>query len=442
MGQYYTFIKIIELSGGLNNTLSHGQKCQLKPLIENHLFHVNPKLVWEISLDYLLPIITDESIDDGNKKRIIIGTLNKRLISEKHCKKLFNSNGQPNKPIQWGKRSVILFSKKKFPGIEFAVGSLSEKLFGSHTHSNELVLINGESVLLSQQVYAILVNNADGNLGNFIISPTSNPNVNRLISIDNDQSFVHSTNIYENYFKKKEIILKIHTILFLLDEMFEQVHKDVIDSIIKLDMEKLFQDWVNLLMEHHNVTIHLLKCNSKRSQTDNDSTNSKISKKKAKSITHLELLTVLEPLIAIKYKPFLYNKSHSTLEKFIKFMSDLEANKNKLLITPSTINNSKMILESRDIPNPKNFQNELFNDHQLEDLLRETDFKTLDTAKEKIQSFSIGRYDYEIYFNKPLRVSFKFIEKRYYRLFTPLSCNFKQLTKFTLSFGQLRNKMD
>ncbi|KAN0031212.1 hypothetical protein ACTA71_010295 [Dictyostelium dimigraforme] len=427
MGQFHTFIKIIELGGGLNanneniknyyNTLSHGQKCQLKPLIENHLFHVNPKLVWEISLDYLLPTIKDESIDDSNKKRIIIGTLNKRLISEKHCKKLFNSNGQPNKPIQWGKRSVILISKKKyglgiyfkfkpqFPGIEFAVGSLSELLFGSYTHSNELVLINGEPVLLSQQVYgtpikdslqkdpsilnqidksnlskqivlAILVNNADGNLGNFIISPTSNPNINRLISIDNDQSFVHSTHIYENYFKKKEILLKIHTILFLVDEMFEQVHKDVIDSIINLDIEKLFQDWVDLLMEHHNVTIHLLKCNSKKFQIDEDTLigvpftidtmktlSNKINRiqrflKKEKPITHLELLTVLDPLLAIKYKPFLYNTKISTFEKFIQLKQSGGLEPNEL---STSSYGSRIILESRDIPSLKNFQNELFN---------------------------------------------------------------------------------
>ncbi|KAM9998316.1 hypothetical protein ACTFIY_007990 [Dictyostelium cf. discoideum] len=157
--QFQTFVKIIELGGGLNanneniknyySTLTHDQKCQLKPLIENQLFHINPNLIWELSLDYLLPIIKDEEIDNKNNK-IIFGLVNKRKISETIWNTLFNSNGEPNKPIERGKRSVVLIENKEyglgiyfkfkpqFPDIEYSVGKLSEKLFGSISHNIKL----------------------------------------------------------------------------------------------------------------------------------------------------------------------------------------------------------------------------------------------------------------------------------------------------------------
>ncbi|KAN0045525.1 hypothetical protein ACTA71_005903 [Dictyostelium dimigraforme] len=183
--------------------------------------------------------------------------LNNNTISNYYQLSNEENNDQPKKPNNYGVRPVILIEnenglgiyfkfKPQFPGIEYAVWELGEMLFGFCSPNSELVSINGFPVLLVQQIYgetlydvltndpsiiykinksnlskqiilAILINNADGNLSNFIISPmdSSSSNEYKLFSIDNDQSFVPSTFYKGTLFKK--ISLRIENSLFLFN---------------------------------------------------------------------------------------------------------------------------------------------------------------------------------------------------------------------------------
>ncbi|KAM9989011.1 hypothetical protein ACTFIY_005067 [Dictyostelium cf. discoideum] len=186
-------IELIELGAG--KVLDHSvisnyynlniNKEKLKPIIPQ-LFLRNPKLIWEISLNEILPI-------DNNSNSI-----NKRG----YLKKLFDCNNQPNKPNQYGTRPVILIEnenglgiyfkfKPQFPGIEFAIKEFSEKLFGFCTPYSELVYINKFPVLLVQKVYGKTLfdvlneesTSSSSNIENSIIERIENSNISKLITL-------------------------------------------------------------------------------------------------------------------------------------------------------------------------------------------------------------------------------------------------------------------
>ncbi|KAM9952594.1 hypothetical protein ACTFIR_007648 [Dictyostelium discoideum] len=97
----------------------------------------------------------------------------------------------------------------------------------------------------------------------------------------------------------------------------------------------------------------------------------KICLTKKKNITHFDILKLLEPLISIKYKPLISDKSISILNRFLKLREYKEIDYSSLLkISTCSINRSKIILKSRFIKNTLNIQSDLFNGQFRPDLIR------------------------------------------------------------------------
>ncbi|EGC39391.1 hypothetical protein DICPUDRAFT_75061 [Dictyostelium purpureum] len=414
------FINLIRKGAGKNSngiyiglfyqTFTHQQKLELKPFLTN-LFLINPKITWIISLNQLFPL--ENTITNNNNKSIKYletdGTL-RRVISEEYWKQLFDQDGEPKKTNEKGERAVTLIEdeygngiylkfKPQFPGIEYAVQILSEQLFGENlTTFCELGLINSIPVLLSQKVpgedlvdilnqypntinqiessniskqiiLSIIINNADGNLGNYIIVQNSNLNNKttfKMFSIDNDQSFMPSkaTGLLKlSIFSKP---LQSETVLFLFDQMNHVVHQDIINCFKDLDIFNFLEKWLENLITYHNKMLKLFSSKKEELKQNKETiigvsfNNGMIihlySKLKRlqqllrdnskEPTTHLDLLRYIEPLVANRYKHCL-SLNISIKERYNKYFNYINPTIQKLTCTTHS---SAQILQSKGIP--------------------------------------------------------------------------------------------
>ncbi|EGC39421.1 hypothetical protein DICPUDRAFT_75070 [Dictyostelium purpureum] len=419
---FNVFINLIKMGAGKNSngidisvfyqTFTHQQKLELKPFLTN-LFLINPKITWYISLNQLFPL--ENTITNNNNKSPNYletdGTL-RRVISEEYCDKLFDQDGTPKKTNDKGERAVTLIEdeygngiylkfKPQFPGIEYAVQILSEQLFGENlTTFCELGSINSIPVLLSQKVpgvvlvdilnqnpnitneiessniskqiiLSIIINNADGNLGNYIIVPNENNSHNRTIykmfSIDNDQSFMPSKATGLLIFSRFSKSLQSDTVLFLFDQMNHVVHQDIIDCFKDLDIYNVLKTWLENLITYHNKMLKLFSSKKKELKQNKETiigvsfNNGMIihlySKLKRlqqllkdnskEPTTHLDLLSTLEPLVANRYKSYL-NLNISIKERYNKYFNYKNPTIQQLTCTTHS---SAQILQSKGIPN-------------------------------------------------------------------------------------------
>ncbi|KAN0045524.1 hypothetical protein ACTA71_005902 [Dictyostelium dimigraforme] len=89
-----------------------------------------------------------------------------------------------------------------------------------------------------------------------------------------------------------------------------------------------------------------------------------------KKKTHFEILELLEPMVSIKYKPLILDNSQSIKERFFK-LKNKEIDTSKILkLSTCTLNDSNIILESRDIKNTTNVQSDLFIGKYIPDIER------------------------------------------------------------------------
>ncbi|KAM9973038.1 hypothetical protein ACTFIR_012409 [Dictyostelium discoideum] len=475
--QFELFKLLIYLGAGRNSDqvlisnyycqqLTDDERYDFKPCLKL-LFQQNPKISWAITLNQLLPIVgLDDNDDEDFKKRLISPVIGeKRIVSKEFWNILFDSEtNQPIKRNKHGGRSVTFINdifgngiyfkfEPQFPGTELSVIRLSEALFGFCSPYCELASINGGTpVLLIQQVEGItladvidnpdsfsdkksqeilnkldqsniskqlvtsmLVNNADGNLGNFIISQvnddsnsedtntttttttTTTNSINKykfkLYSIDNEQCFMPSVAKDSGTFILSKASYQTESALYLFEQMKQPIHQDVIDAIKNMDIYKVCRDWVTNLIDQHDASIDHFKSNeklllSKRitiigisfnkgmikkmfskltrlqqiiiSQTneikdkENNGTDQE-NNNNFKKITHFELLEELEPMIANRYRDLLFNSDLSLVEKYRKYFN-LKVGEN----TGTTKNKSRFLLESRDLPDSNEIQNALW----------------------------------------------------------------------------------
>ncbi|EGC40355.1 hypothetical protein DICPUDRAFT_146688 [Dictyostelium purpureum] len=426
---FNVFINLIKIGAGKNSNgiaigvfyqkkFTHQQKLELKPFLTN-LFLINPKITWNISLNQLFPL--ENTITTNNNKSIKYletdGTL-RRVISEEYWKKLFDQDGTPKKTNENGKRAVTLIEdeygngiylkfKPQFPGIEYAVQILSEQIFGENlTTNSELGLINSIPVLLSQKIsgevlvdilnqssdvineiessniskqiiLSIIINNSDGNLGNYIVVPKYNNLNNRIIykmfSIDNDQSFMPPKAIgFINYLKP----IQADTVLFLFDQMNHIVHQNIINCFKDLDIYNILEKWLENLITYHNKMLKLFSSKKKELKQKKETiigvsfNNGMIvhlySKLKRlqqllkdntkETITHIDLLSNLEPFIAKRYKPYL-NLKISIKERYNKYFNYINPTIQQLTCTTHS---SAQILQSKGIPNSNDIFSKLW----------------------------------------------------------------------------------
>ncbi|KAK5584595.1 hypothetical protein RB653_006209 [Dictyostelium firmibasis] len=318
----------------------------------------------------------------------------------------------------------------QFPGTELAVSRLSELLFGYLSPYCELSSINNTPVLLTQGVVgdtlvdvlsknpellnsldpsniskilvsAMLFNPGDGNLGNYIVSPClklpienensknpSNKQLYRIIAIDQDQSFMPS---FSKELGSNKLSLQVETVLFLFKQMNDPVHQDVIDDILEKNLDFVLNNWLNNLKFHHQASINhfgKISGNLKEKQQQEKKTiigvsfapgiiqqlfskltrlQNEFKKNRKKPITHIELLEILEPMIAIRYKPFLNEANNGPeflIEKFINLKKSSSLGKShgdfgNISSLSSSIHPNSYVLESIEIPDFNDIQTSL-----------------------------------------------------------------------------------
>ncbi|EGC40325.1 hypothetical protein DICPUDRAFT_96266 [Dictyostelium purpureum] len=381
--------------------LSHKQKVVLRPYLEQ-LYSTNPLITWKISLDQLIPYENEAPKSFLKCKDILYITetqSNKRRILPKiYYNQMFDEKGEPIKKNLAGTRIVskikddygnVIYFKfmPQFPGIEIAVKMLSDELFNCKLTPNcELVSIDSKNipVLISQKIpgnplykvlekkphiikqidpsnisqqliLAMIINNADGNLGNYIVtrSHTSNPIYKyKLYSIDNDQSFMPSMS-----FRKGN--LQSETALFLFDQMNDMVHEDVIKNFENLEMYSIITLWLRKLSTYQNQSDTLFKLNNK-SKNKECNTEITFNSKTVPDLytklrrlqkllcenepkTHLDILDYLEPVISCRHKPFL-NLNRPIKERYNELNKYVNPSESKV---SSSKNHTSDILKSR-----------------------------------------------------------------------------------------------
>ncbi|KAM9971416.1 hypothetical protein ACTFIW_011394 [Dictyostelium discoideum] len=453
LNNFKLFILLIELGGGkvfnssiiskFYNSLRAKEKLEFKPYLQV-LFHTNPNAAWCISLNCLLPEYSGSQLDlNRHIKTISTVVKGRRKISGEHFYSLFDRYGEPLKTNQYGSSAVpsirdeygnciyIKFNPQ-FPGTDIAVSKLSEYLFGHCSPCCELGSIEGQPILLVQEVYGeplinvlektpeiidkldplniskqlimgILTNNADGNLGNFIITPTSKKPISKstnnleescenkfkIYSIDNEQCFMPSTlkqtESDTSHLNKSK--LQVETAILLFNQMNDNVHQEVIKRIKSLDINEFCKKWLGFLEKQNSLSlVHFKELgqqlkNQKKTIVGVNFVNemmktfyTKLERLKhltisEENITHLQLLEKLEPMIADRIKPILISSANeSIIKRYWKLKNGctqtiIVRNSSYNLELTRSNNPSAFLAQPIDKLNPQDIENQLWEGH-------------------------------------------------------------------------------
>lgn len=378
------------------------------------LIQVNPKLGWKISLDELFPILVK-----GQESAKVLRTVTEgdRCITAEIWDELFDKEERPQKTNIYGIRSVPFLEKNGYriyvkfypqlPGTELAVIRLAENLLGYCAPYSELATIGEIPVLLTQGIpgltlyetlknhperltlldpdsvskaliLTMLTNPADGNLGNYIISPFVNKAGEiryRLICIDNDQAFMPglAKSIKTGFFTSS-LSLQVKTALYCLDIMKNQVNTEVAAKIRNLDLIETLINWLSSLKIYHQSVINhfdigLIKKYQQAKvtvlgvafapgmirQLFTKLMRLQTALNKKEVLTHLELLEILEPFVARRYRSAINETKLNVVDRFKK----IENISQEQALTNSS-NALSQLLASREIPEMKKLQSALW----------------------------------------------------------------------------------
>ncbi|EGC40535.1 hypothetical protein DICPUDRAFT_73873 [Dictyostelium purpureum] len=427
------FIELVKLGAGktLNEnkiskfyfSLTENEQKDLFKTMKS-ITNINPKVGWLLALNHLFPLAPiganiDSVISEGHV--FATSTRGTRIIREKHWGTIFDLNNNPIRINKYGKRTVPFIEDRgfkiylkfepQFPGTELAVSLLGQQLFGNYSTYSELAVINGFVVLLvqaakgeplyefveknngmsrlnllnksnisKQLIMEMLINNGDGNLGNYIIEEKQcghrqseeNSYEYFIVPIDSDQSFMPpvTKEINGSFFDKKKLSLQVDTCLFLLDQMNDNVHKDVVLCLRDRDFATELKNWLDSLSSMHYTWIGFFKKLKIEGILGSQSIIGvlfvpgqikhlfskmvRLQNLIKKDITHMALLESLEPLVGKRYKPITQLKTISFLYRCKHFKNT----KDESLLTSSSYL-SDLVLESRDIPNVSTFKNQI-----------------------------------------------------------------------------------
>eukprot|EP01124_Arcella_intermedia_P028529 TRINITY_DN5816_c0_g1_i2.p1 TRINITY_DN5816_c0_g1~~TRINITY_DN5816_c0_g1_i2.p1 ORF type:complete len:2369 (+),score=560.83 TRINITY_DN5816_c0_g1_i2:280-7386(+) len=252
----------------------------LKVLEENPLFQ------WKMSWQILFPPLRDSGDEVTSFKTLTMG---KRILKDSVQKQLFGV-GPKRKGALYGRREVIKITEgrhcvylKKYPAlaaIEYAVGELLRKTIGFGAPYCEIVRIGDVPYLVSQRIVGITLREAleispnldqwklhshsisamiimsmivspeDGKDDNFILEQYPHGgDTYRIISIDNDQSFVPP---YSKDSKSRNV-RSVKSILWCLNEMKDEISPDLVSLFKNMNVTELLSDW---LVQLNNLTLY------------------------------------------------------------------------------------------------------------------------------------------------------------------------------------------
>ncbi|AIK96542.1 ankyrin repeat domain-containing protein [Candidatus Odyssella acanthamoebae] len=239
-------------------------------------------------------------------------------------------------------------------------------------------------------IMAMLINPGDGSPANYILSPFLNSEGElryRITSIDHDHSFVPAIaeEIKDGWFGTKiftKFSLQVQTILYCLNQMKDPIHPNVIRKFIHIDPFDIIKPWL-ISLDHHNKSINALFSRREiRALTQGRDTvigtsfapgmirtlyTKMVRMQKAlnpqqegKSLTHFDLLELLEEPLSARYKAVLANSTLTPEERFELTDGDNyeKDTKNNTIVSSATL---ARLLESCHIP-----QKEVLQKHLLE----------------------------------------------------------------------------
>jgi Ran GTPase-activating protein (RanGAP) involved in mRNA processing and transport len=195
------------------------------------------------------------------------------------------------------------------------------------------MLSNLESESLSEAlILALLTMPEDGKPDNYICEPTGNGQY-RLIGIDNDHAFAPPVAM-----EKGQKELKVKCCLFCLDQMKDPVHPRTRETLLYKDAVSLIRDWILVLKKRHAAHARLF-CNEEevirllRDKKEPCALGVPFRTGAVKRLcdkmvriqnmlqahptcTHLELMTEVEPMLAVRYSIVLAKQGLSVGERF------------------------------------------------------------------------------------------------------------------------------
>jgi Ran GTPase-activating protein (RanGAP) involved in mRNA processing and transport len=369
----------------------------------------NSKLDWHLTLERLLPV-------EGEGLHVKTASYDERVFPLTLKNKLFNAQGSFIRQNTYGRRDVTmleiegyrLYLKKypELPGIEEAVGRLTRKLIGHGAPHVELINLNNEPVLISQAItgdtlqdvlnrnpkkleqldakslsemllVAMLVNPEDGKPDNYIAQPLpDNSNLYRIQGIDNDHAFVPAVarEQKEGWLKSHEVV-QVKTVLYCLDQMLQPIHPEVRIHFMMLDPVATLKSWLVELKDVNDRFVMLFGLNQVQQFFKKhdcfmgipfkENTVPYLYQKMLRmqraleeneQITHLELLTKLEPQLGKRYQQVL-EKAIPVKARFEEvdgvFYSKAIAGHHLTKV------NSRQILKSMEIPDKKTIMQDL-----------------------------------------------------------------------------------
>jgi hypothetical protein len=235
--------------------------------------------------------------------------------------KIFDKKGQLQGTAERGRHAVHavlhdgvfvhLKAYPEWPGMEYAVGRLSELIIGRggaphsrvwaaksaseprarwcpigvsetiHGPTLQDMLKTSQSIpnldrrsFSQQALMAMLVNPEDGKSDNFVLTTHTDENgrvLSRLVSIDNDHAFVPPVAR-----KMLRPSVQVKTIVFCFNEMMLPVHADVVEEFLMLKPEKVLRCWLRDL-QRYNQDMDALFAPEERESCLNDPDESKRS---------------------------------------------------------------------------------------------------------------------------------------------------------------------
>ncbi|EGC34667.1 hypothetical protein DICPUDRAFT_79591 [Dictyostelium purpureum] len=320
-----------------------------------------------------------------------------------------------------------------------------------------------ESNLSRQLILAMIINNADGNFGNFIISKVL-PNQYRIVSIDNELTYTPPIIINS----KSNKSIGSSNALLVLDLMLKKVDISFIEELKSINIEGEIEKWLIKLKTKHSLSNALFnKIKDQINQTTIIGTpmhkNSiytiyskllRLKKDLTNEMTYFDIYFLLEPELAIRLEPILFNPSLSPIKRYFTFKNlQLDSKISEISGITNPINLS---LETSNIPNymdiienikqgkflPKQafeeFQSikeqvnqlndvksnkpliKFFDSAAIERVLYDLNFQTM-TKQEEINFFNIIKKGKLNVYSVHIKNSKIFSSDHFYRLFIPTS---------------------
>ncbi len=335
------------------------------------LAEINSLVNWKMAWEAILP----KQCEKGTAVKSALS--GNRVLTPDAAKQLFTQSGAIIKVNSSGRRSVgrvtinqyTLYFKQapELPGLEQAVGTLTQQIMGFGTPHTDLVSINGVPYLVSQSIdgpnlqevieknplqltqvdttalsqlilMTMLINPEDGKPDNYIVQPKPNEKGYQLVSIDNDHAFVPSV-AKEKLFQSKKNRVQVKTILYCLDQMNTPIDPKVRDQFLNHDPAEILSSWLGHLSAVHSLYHSLFTEKERKQLFDNHGTYVGIpfrpemvtalyrkmvqmqfllsNHQDNPNYSHLEMLLEVDPALGTRYQRGLQNKNlKSAFDRF------------------------------------------------------------------------------------------------------------------------------